>query len=59
MNNDFGDEDLGTRINLDASYSVPKTRNDPINIFKFVNTHPDDPAITVSLRFEDYENYPK
>lgn len=59
MNNDFSDKDLDTHTNLDASYLVPKTQNDPINIFKFVNTHSDDSAITVSLQFENYEKNPK
>jgi hypothetical protein len=41
-----------TRMNLDARYEVPNTRNDPVNIYNFVRAHRGDPAIMVSLPFE-------
>ena len=46
------DLDKGMGMDLDARYDIPISRNDPVNIYNFVRTHREDPAITVSLPFE-------
>ena len=40
------------RMNLDARYEVPISRNDPVNVYNFVRAQRGDPAIMVSLPFE-------
>lgn len=39
-------------MNLDARYEVSVSRNDHVDIFKFVRAHSEDPAIKVSFPFE-------
>ena len=46
------DIDEGMHMNLDTRYKVPNSWKDTVNIYNFVRTHREDPAITVSLLFE-------
>jgi len=46
------DIDEGMHMNLDTRYEVPNSWKDTVNIYSFVRTHREDPAITVSLLFE-------
>jgi hypothetical protein len=44
-----GTNDEAMSMNLDARYEVPTYRNDPVNVYNFVRTHREDPAIVVGL----------
>lgn len=46
------DIDEGMRMNLDMRYEVPNSWKDTVDIYSFVRTHREDPAITVSLLYE-------
>jgi hypothetical protein len=45
----YGINDEGMGKNLDAHYDVPSYRNEAVNIYNFVRTHHEDPAVLVRL----------